>query len=161
MPRVGYRFSGAVEPLAERAAEEPQEAAPSIAVLPFENLSQDVEQQHFADGLAEDIITRLSRLRWLFVSARNSSFTFRDKPLDAREIGRVLGVRYVLNGSVRRSGQRLRIGAQLSDASTGRQVWAERYDVELADFLSLQDEIAGSVIGAIEPQLYAAEHQRF
>jgi TolB-like protein/Tfp pilus assembly protein PilF len=161
VPRVGYRFAGAVEPLGERGAEEPEEAAPSIAVLPFENLSQDVEQQYFADGLAEDIITRLSRLRWLFVSARNSSFTFRGKPLDVREIGRALGVRYVLNGSVRRSGQRLRIGAQLSDAASGGQVWAERYDVELADFLSIQDEIAGSVIGAIEPQLYAAEHQRF
>jgi len=161
VPRIGYRFAGAVEPLTERASEEPGEAAPSIAVLPFENLSQDVEQQYFADGLAEDIITRLSRLRWLFVSARNSSFTFRGRALDVREIGRVLGVRYVLNGSVRRSGQRLRIGAQLSDAATGGQVWAERYDVELADFFSLQDEIAASVIGAIEPQLYAAEHQRF
>jgi TolB-like protein len=160
VPRFGYRFAGAVEPLAERGAEEPAEAVPSIAVLPFENLSQDVEQQYFADGLAEDIITRLSRLRWLFVSARNSSFTFRGA-LDVREIGRVLGVRYVLNGSVRRSGRRLRIGAQLSDASTGGQVWAERYDVELSDFFALQDEIAGSVIGAIEPQLYAAEHQRF
>ena len=160
VPRVGYRFSGAVEPLAERAAEEPEEAAPSIAVLPFENLSQDVEQQYFADGLAEDIITRLSRLRWLFVSARNSSFTFRGA-LDVREIGRVLGVRYVLNGSVRRSGQRLRIGAQLSDAATGGQVWAERYDVELADFFALQDQIAGSVTAAIEPPLFAAEQQRF
>ena len=143
VPRVGYRFAGAVEPLAEPGAEEPEEAAPSIAVLPFENLGQEVEQQYFADGLAEDIITRLSRLRWLFVSARNSSFTFRGA-LDVREIGRVLGVRYVLNGSVRRSGQRLRIGAQLSDASTGRQVWAERYDVELADFFALQDQIAGA-----------------
>ena len=160
-PRIGYRFAGAVEPLATRDEEATAEAAPSLAVLPFENLSQDVEQQHFADGLAEDIITRLSRLRWLFVSARNSSFTFRGKPFDVREIGQALGVRYVLNGSVRRSGQRLRIGAQLSDASTGGQVWAERYDVELADFFSLQDEIAASVIGAIEPQLYAAEHQRF
>jgi len=103
---------------------------------------------------------RLSRLRWLFVSARNSSFTFRGKARDAREIGRALGVRYVLNGSVRRSDKRLRIAAQLSDAATGRQVWAERYDAELADFFALQDEIAGSVIGAIEPQLYAAEHQR-
>ena len=112
-----------VEPLRRARREEREEAAPSIAVLPFENLSQDVEQQYFADGLAEDIITRLSRLRWLFVSARNSSFTFRGA-LDVREIGRVLGVRYVLNGSVRRSGQRLRIGAQLSDASTGGQVWA-------------------------------------
>jgi TolB-like protein len=160
-PRIGYRFAGTVEPLTTRDEETRAEPNPSLAVLPFENLSQDVEQQHFADGLAEDIITRLSRLRWLFVSARNSSFTFRGKPLDVREIGQALGVRYVLNGSVRRSGQRLRIGAQLSDASTGRQVWAERYDVELSDFFALQDQIAGSVIGAIEPQLYAAEHQRF
>ena len=160
-PRIGYRFAGAVELLKASDEGEPAEAAPSLAVMPFENLSQDVEQQHFADGLAEDIITRLSRLRWLFVSARNSSFNFRGKPFDVREIGQALGVRYVLNGSVRRSGQRLRIGAQLSDASTGRQVWAERYDVELADFFSLQDEIAGSVIGAIEPQLYVAEHERF
>lgn len=160
-PRIGYRFAGTVVRLAGDDQDQPDEIAPSIAVLPFENLSQDVEQQHFADGLAEDIITRLSRLRWLFVSARNSSFTFRGKLLDVREIGRALGVRYVLNGSVRRSGQRLRIAAQVSDASTDRQVWAERYDVELADFFSLQDEIAASVIGAIEPHLYAAEHQRF
>jgi len=159
-PRIGYRFGGAVEPLTSRDSGLPDEVAPSIAVLPFENLSQDVEQQHFADGLTEDIITRLSRLRWLFVSARNSSFTFRGRPLDLREIGRALGVRYVLSGSVRRSGQRLRIAAQLSDASTGRQVWAERYDLELLDFFALQDAIAASVIGAIEPQLYAAEHQR-
>ena len=136
-------------------------AAPSIAVLPFENLSQDVEQQHFADGLAEDIITRISRLRWLFVSARNSSFTFRSKALDIREIGQALGVRYVLNGSVRRSEQRLRIGAQLSDTSTGGQVWAERYDVELVDFFALQDQIASSVTAAIEARLFAAEQQRF
>ena len=99
--------------------DEPDSAAPSIAVLPFENLSQDVEQQHFADGLAEDIITRISRLRWLFVSARNSSLTFRGKALDVREIGRALGVRYVLNGSVRRSDQRLRIGAQLPTRRLG------------------------------------------
>ena len=158
-PRVGYRFAGEVQAVAARE-EEDAEVAPSIAVLRFENLSQDVEQQYFADGLAEDIITRLSRLRWLFVSARNSSFTFRGKALDVREIGRALGVRYVLNGSVRRSDKRLRIAAQLSDAATGRQVWAERYDVELADFFAIQDQIAESVIGAVEPQLYAAEHQR-
>jgi TolB-like protein/Flp pilus assembly protein TadD len=160
-PRFGYRFTGAVEPIALRAADQPDRAAPSIAVLPFENLSQDVEQQHFADGLAEDIITRISRLRWLFVSARNSSFTFRGKALDVREIGRALGVRYVLNGSVRRSDQRLRIGAQLSDTSTGGQVWAERYDVELVDFFALQDQIASSVTAAIEARLFAAEQQRF
>jgi TolB-like protein/Tfp pilus assembly protein PilF len=161
VPRVGYRFSRRAELLSTRDESAPVETEPSLAVLPFENLSQDVEQQHFADGLAEDIITRLSRLRWLFVSARNSSFTFGGTPLDVREIGHALGVRYVLNGSVRRSGQRLRIGALLSDASNGRQIWAEHYDVELADFLSLQDQIAASVIGAIEPQLYAVEHQRF
>lgn len=161
-PRLGYRFAGQAQPLAARTAEDaPPEAVPSIAVLPFENLSADIEQQYFADGLAEDIITRLSRLRWLFVSARNSSFTFRGKALDVREVGAALGVRYVLNGSVRRSGQRLRIASQLSDASTGGQVWAERYDVELADFFALQDDISGSVIGAIEPQLFAAEHKRF
>jgi TolB-like protein/Tfp pilus assembly protein PilF len=159
-PRVGYRFAGAVQPLRGRD-HEADEAAPSIAVLPFENLTEDVAQQHFADGLAEDIITRLSRLRWLFVSARNSSFSFGGKGLDLRKIGRGLGVRYVLSGSVRRSEKRLRVAAQLSDASNGRQVWAERYDVELSDFFTLQDEIAASVIGAIEPQLYAAEHQRF
>ena len=160
-PRFGYRFTGAIEPIAAMRGAEEEQAAPSIAVLPFENLSQDVEQQHFADGLAEDIITRLSRLRWLFVSARNSSFTFRGNTPDVHEIGRALGVRYVLNGSVRRSVQRLRIAAQLSDASTGLQVWAERYDVELADFFAIQDQIAESVIAAIEPRLLVAEHQRF
>jgi TolB-like protein len=160
-PRLGYRFNGDVRSLEAADDESAAEASPSIAVLPFENLSEDVAQQHFADGLAEDIITRLSRLRWLFVSARNSSFTFRGKALDVREIGRALGVRYVLNGSVRRSGDRFRITAQLSDASTARQVWADRYDVPLSDFIALQDEITGSVIGAVEPQLYAAEHERF
>ncbi len=161
-PRFGYRFAGAVEPLGQRAADEPEEAAPSIAVLPFENLSQDVEQQHFADGLAEDIITRVSRLRWLFVSARNSSFTFRGKALDVREIGRALGVRYVLNGSVRRSAQRLRIGAQLSDASTGGQVWAAALTMSnLPTFSALQDQIAASVTATIEARPFVAEQQRF
>jgi TolB-like protein len=160
-PRFGYRFVGDVNPVAPDNGESAVKASPSLAVLPFENLSEDVVQQHFADGLAEDIITRLSRLPWLFVSARNSSFTFRGNALDVREIGRALGVRYVLNGSVRGSANRLRITAQLSDASNGRQVWAERYDVGLSDFIALQDEIAGSVIGAVEPQLYAVEHERF
>jgi adenylate cyclase len=134
---------------------------PSIAVLAFQNISGDPEQEYFADGLAEDIITRLSRLRWLFVSARNSSFTYKGKAVDAKQVGRELGVRYVLDGSVRRSGQRLRISAQVSDSSTGLQVWAERYDVELADFFTLQDQIAESVIATIEPRLYTAEQQRF
>jgi TolB-like protein/Tfp pilus assembly protein PilF len=163
VPRVGYRFTGAVEMTEglRSAGELLSQPAPSIAVLPFANLSDDTEQQYFADGLAEDIITRLSRLRWLFVSARNSSFTYKGKPIEIKQVGRELGVRYVLSGSVRRSEQRLRIGAELSEALTGRQVWAERYDVELADFFALQDQIAESVIAAIEPRLYAAEHQRF
>ena len=159
--RVGYRFAGAVEPASARKEVGQEEATPSIAVLPFENLSPDVEQQYFADGLAEDIITRLSRLRWLFVSARNSSFTFRGKTVDVREIGAALGVHYVLNGSVRRSDKKLRVAAQLSDASNGRQVWAERYEVELADFFAIQDQIAESVTAAIEPSLFAAEQRRF
>ena len=124
-------------------------------------MSGDPEQEYFADGIVEDIITRLSRLRWLFVSARNSSFTYKGKSVDAKQVGRELGVRYVIDGSVRRSGHRLRISSQVSDASTGLQVWAERYDVELADFFALQDQIAESVIAAIEPRLYAAEYQHF
>jgi TolB-like protein/Tfp pilus assembly protein PilF len=163
VPRVGYRFVGrATEPLAASSRSELQgEVGPSIAVLPFTNLSDDTEQQYFADGLAEDIIARLGRLRWLFVSARSSSFTYRGKAIDAKQVGRELGVRYVLDGSVRRSGQRLRISAQLSDAATGLHVWANRYDVEQVDFFALQDQIAESVIAAIEPRLHAAEHQRF
>ncbi|WP_224672115.1 winged helix-turn-helix domain-containing protein, partial [Mesorhizobium sp. BR1-1-7] len=162
IPRIGYRFAGEIEKFDDAtAARNPSEPGPSIAVLPFANLSDDIEQQYFADGLAEDIITRVSRLRWLFVSARNSSFSYRGKVVDVTQVGRELGVRYVLDGSVRRSGQRLRIGAELSDTSSGHQVWAERYDVQLADFFELQDQIVDSVIGAIEPRLYAAEHQRF
>ena len=162
VPRVGYRFTGAIERLDEAAAaRNSAEPEPSIAVLPFVNLSDDAEQQYFADGLAEDIIMRLARLRWLFVCARNSSFSYRDKAIDVKQVGRELGVRYVLGGSVRRSGQRLRISAEASDTSTGRQLWTERYDVQLADFFTLQDQIADSVIGAVEPKLYAAEHQRY
>jgi adenylate cyclase len=121
---------------------------PSIAVLPFENLSDDLEQEYLADGIVEDIITGLSRIKWLFVIARNSSFTYKGRPVDIGQAGRDLGVRYVLNGSVRRSGHSLRIGAQLSDATTRLQVWAERYDVELSDFFALQDQIAESVTAA-------------
>lgn len=162
VPRVGYRFTGEIKRLDgatyNREAGEP---GPSIAVLPFANLSDDVHQQYFGDGLAEDIITRFARLRWLFVSARNSSFTYGAKAVDVKQVGRELGVRYVLDGSVRRSGQRLRITARASDVQNGRQIWAERYDLEMADFFALQDQIAESVIGAIEPRLYAAEHERF
>jgi len=160
VPRVGYRFTASGTAAATLESLLP-EAPPSIGVLPFSNLSEDADQAFFAEGLAEDIIVRLSRLRWLFVSARNSSFTYRDKALDVKQIGRELDVRYVLDGSVRRSGQRLRISATLSDTSGGRQVWAERYDLGLADFFALQDQIAESVIAALEPRLLAAEHQRF
>jgi TolB-like protein len=163
IPRVGYRFVGATEKqhADENRTGQPTEPGPSIAVLPFENLSEDPERQHFADGLAEDIITRLGRLRWLLVTARNSSFAFRGKAAMGNQVGRDLGVRYVLTGSVRHSGQRLRVGAQLSDVSNNLQVWAERYDLELTDFFALQDQIAESVIAAIEPRLFAAEHHRF
>ncbi|MDX8480356.1 winged helix-turn-helix domain-containing protein [Mesorhizobium sp. VK24D] len=162
VPRVGYRFTGEIERLDGATYQrEAVESGPSIAVLPFVNLSDDVHQQYFGDGLAEDIITRLARLRWLFVSARNSSFTYGAKAVDVKQVGRELGVRYVLDGSVRRSGQRLRITARASDAHNGRQIWVERYDLEMADFFALQDQIAESVIGAIEPRLYVAEHERF
>ena len=173
LPRKGVRFVGAVreengvaDPAPAGASLPSPRAAPalrerpSVAVLPFTNLSDDSEQQYFADGLAEDIITRLGRLKSLFVSARNSSFSYKDTTADVKRVGRDLGVRYVLGGSVRRSARRLRIGVELSEASTGMQVWAERYDVDLTDFFSLQDQIAESVIAAIEPRLYAAEHQR-
>ena len=162
IPRIGYRFVGAVETREADPADHPsRELSPSIAVLPFANLGGDAEQQYFADGLAEDIITRLGRLRWLFVSARNSSFVYRGKSVDARQVGEELGVRYILDGSVRRSGSHMRITAQLSDSATRRQVWANTYDVEETDFLALQDLIAESVIAAIEPRLHAAEHSRF
>jgi TolB-like protein len=167
VPRVGYRFVGAVDrQLVESSArvgeqELPEPGlGPSIVVLPFGNLSDDPEQEFFADGLTEDIITALARFRWLFVCARNSSFAYKGKAVDVKQIGRELGVRYVLEGSVRRSGPRVRITAQLADASSASQVWAKRYDGELVDFFALQDQITESVVAAIEPQLYAAENQR-
>jgi TolB-like protein/class 3 adenylate cyclase len=133
---------------------------PSIAVLPFQNMSGDTEQEYFSDGISEDIITALSKVRWFFVIARNSSFTYKGKAVDVKQVGRELGVRYVLEGSVRKAGNRLRITAPLVDAATGNHVWAERYDRELADIFAVQDEITERVVAAIEPQLYAAEHFR-
>jgi TolB-like protein len=132
----------------------------SIAVLPFENMSGDPEQEYFADGIAEDIITALSRFRWFFVIARNSSFTFKGKAVDVRTVGRELGVRYVLEGSVRRSGNRLRITAQLVEAATGNHLWAERYDGALEDIFDLQDRITEGVVGAVEPSVRLAEIER-
>ena len=130
---------------------------PSIAVLPFTNMSGDPEQEYFSDGMSEDIITALSKVKWFFVIARNSSFTYKGKTADLKQAGRELGVRYILEGSVRKAGNRVRITAQLIDAITGHHVWAERYDRELADIFAVQDEITEHVVAAIEPQLYAAE----
>ena len=123
-------------------------------------MSGDTEQEFFADGLAEDIITALSKAHWLFVIARNSSFTYKGKSVDVRQLGRELGVRYVLEGSVRKSGNRVRITAQLIDATDGHQVWADRYDRALDDIFAVQDEITHSIIGAIAPGIVAAEIQR-
>jgi adenylate cyclase len=130
---------------------------PSIAVLPFANMSGDPEQEYFADGISEDIITGLSKLRWFFVIARNSSFTYKGKAVDVKRAARELGVRYVLEGSVRKGGNRVRITAQLIDAATGNHIWADRYDGELTDVFALQDEITRKVIAAIEPKLLEVE----
>jgi len=133
---------------------------PSIAVLPFDNMSGDPDQEHFADGITEDIITALSRIRWLFVIARNSTFVYKHRAVDVRQVARDLGVRYVLEGSVRRAGNRLRVSAQLIDALSGSHHWAEQYDRELGEIFAVQDEITRSVVGAIEPRLLAAEGVR-
>jgi TolB-like protein/Flp pilus assembly protein TadD len=133
---------------------------PSIAVLPFDNMSGDPDQQHFADGISEDLITGLSRVRWLFVIARNSTFVYKGRAIDVRQVAASLGVRYVLEGSVRRAGNRLRVSAQLIDAVTGGHHWAEQYDRELGDIFAIQDEITSSVIASIQPRLLAAEGLR-
>src|SRR5689334_9959829 len=133
---------------------------PSIAVLPFQNMSGDPEQEYFVDGMVEEITTALSRIRWLFVIARNSTFTYKGQAVDVKRVGRELGVRYVLEGSVRRSGIRVRITGQLIDASTGAHLWADRFDGSLEDVFELQDQVAHSVAGVIEPALLAAESAR-
>ena len=133
---------------------------PSIAALAFHNLSGDPEQDYFADGVVEDIITALSRIRWLFVIARNSSFTYKGRAVDVKQIGRELGVRYVLEGSVRKAANRVRITGQLIDATTGAHLWAERFEGNLDDIFELQDQVAMSVVGAIAPQLERAEIER-
>ena len=130
---------------------------PSIAVLPFANMSGDPEQEYFADGISEDIITGLSKLRWFFVIARNSSFTYKGKAVDVKRVAREFGVRYVLEGSVRKGGNRVRITTQLIDAATGNHLWADRYDGDLTDVFALQDEITKKVVAAIEPRLLEAE----
>src|SRR5215470_10940506 len=133
---------------------------PSIAVLPFANMSGDPEQEYFADGMVEEIITALSRIRWLFVIARNSSFTYKGQAIDVKQVGRELGVRYVLEGSVRKAGGRVRITPQLIDAISDTHIWADRFDGSLDDVFELQDKVASSVAGAIEPALQALETAR-
>ena len=173
LPRKGFRFVGAV-----REAKEPAGAAvadnqvelqkpdlalsdkPSIAVLPFENMSGDPEQEYFADGMVEEIITALSRNKQLFLIALNSSFTFKGRAVDIKQVARELGVRYVLEGSVRKSGNRIRIAGQLIDAASGAHLWADRFDGALEDVFELQDQVAASVVGAIAPSVSQAEIER-
>ena len=177
IPRKGHRFIGAVstpskddEPAApatgpplgvlnERSRSAlPLPDRPAIAVLPFVNMSDDPEQEYFSDGISEDLITALSKLRWFFVIARNSSFAFKGKAVHIKQVGEELGVGYVIEGSVRKDGDRVRITAQLNDVATGSHVWAERYDRRLADVFAVQDEITEAIVASIEPRLYAAEH---
>jgi adenylate cyclase len=133
---------------------------PSIAVLPFQNMSADPDQEYFADGMVEDIITELSRAKWLFVIARNSSFTYKGRAVDIKQVGRELGVRYVLEGSVRKAASRIRITGQLIDAATGAHLWANRFDGDIADVFDLQDQVTQSVVGAVAPKLEQAEIER-
>jgi TolB-like protein/Tfp pilus assembly protein PilF len=158
--RKGFRFVGE---LADGNARTPSPAhaeRPGIAVLPFSNMSGDPEQEYFSDGISEDIITGLSRLRWFLVIARNSSFVYKGHPAPVKQVGEDLGVGYVLEGSVRKSGDRVRITAQLNDVASGSHLWAERYDRSLSDVFTVQDEITEAIVSAIEPQLYQAENFR-
>jgi TolB-like protein len=172
--RKGFRFVGEVQahkpldaahatPTAGDSSEPSRPALPlpdrpAIAVLPFTNMTDDPAQDYFSDGISEDIITALSKLRWFFVIARNSSFTYKGKAVHLKHIGDELGVGYVVEGSVRKVGERVRITAQLNDVATGSHIWAERYDRDLADVFAVQDEITEAIVAAIEPQLYAAEN---
>jgi TolB-like protein/cytochrome c-type biogenesis protein CcmH/NrfG len=172
--RKGFRFVGEVRPQpgalktrdnSPQPPEQPAEPAPpldrrAIAVLPFANLSDDPEQAYFSEGISEDLITALSKLRWFYVVARNSSFIYKGKSVHLKQIGEELGVGYVVEGSVRKDGDHVRITAQLNDVVTGSQIWAERYDRNLADVFAVQDEITQAVVAAVEPQLYAAENFR-
>ncbi|WP_457373985.1 winged helix-turn-helix domain-containing tetratricopeptide repeat protein [Pseudomonas sp. TE12234] len=179
--RKGYRFVGQIKVGGNGEARQPDRPAidqrspttpkempsslvlpdkPSITVLPFQNLSGDPEQEYFADGIVEDLIAALSRIRWLFVIARNSSFTYKGQTVDAKGISQALGVRYLLEGSVRKCGNRVRITGQLIDATSGTHIWAERFEGALNDLFELQDQITQSVVGAIAPQLERAEIER-
>jgi TolB-like protein/cytochrome c-type biogenesis protein CcmH/NrfG len=170
--RKGLRFVGDVRTGCDQSVaaadeiREPVHAAlplperPAIAVLPFDNMCGDPAQEYFSDGISEDIITALSKLRWFFVIARNSSFTYKGKAVHIKQVAEELGVSYVLEGSVRKLGERVRITAQLNDVTTGGHIWAERYDRDLADVFAVQDEITEAIVAAIEPQIYAAENFR-
>jgi TolB-like protein len=168
LPRKGVRFVGKVlehdtAPMASRANAPTTPVVPnipSIAVLPFANMSGNVGQEHFADGIAEDIITGLSRFRSLLVIARSSTFTFKGKAIDVKEVARELGVRYVLEGSVRTAGPHIRVTAQLVDAATGVHIWGERYDRPLEDIFAVQDEITDTIVATMEPEIGAMERER-
>lgn len=177
VPRKGFRFVGDVKeiqpsarsasvkaelinPSDNSASAPPLPDKPSFAALPFLNLSGDVQQDYFADGIVEDIIGALSRISWLFVIARNSSFTYKGRAVDVKQVGRELGVRYVLEGSVRKAANRVRITAQLVDATSGINIWADRFEGDLRDVFELQDDMAKSVVGAIGPKLERAEIDR-
>ncbi len=169
LAKKGFRFVGSVieessEPnFTIPRTDGPRHEAldrPSLVVLPFTDMSPEQNEGHFADGLTEDLITELARSRWLFVIARNTAFTYKGPPVDAHRISQELGVRYVLEGSVRRSGQRMRVVAQLVDAATGIHEWAERYDRKVGEIFAVQDEITSSVAAAVEPHLLAAEGRR-
>ncbi len=168
--RKGFRFVGDVRlpspandtayPAGTPPDGSPEPARPAIAVLPFVNMSGNPEQEYFSEGISEDIITALSKLRWFLVIARTSSFIYKDKAVHLRQIAAELGVRYVVEGSVRQGGDRVRITVQLNDVATGSHIWAERYDRSLADVFAVQDEITEAIVATIEPQLYVAENFR-
>lgn len=166
LPRKGFRFVGQVREARGVAGPDPGDAhesapaipdKPSIAVLPFANMSGDPEQEYFADGMVEEITTALSRFKWLFVIARNSSFTFKGKAVDIKEVGRRLGVRYVLQGAVRKASGKVRITGQLIEAATGAHIWADKFERDMTDVFALQDEVTLAVVSAIQPKLFQAE----
>src|SRR6476661_7949974 len=169
IPRRGVRFVADVSiapvqsetaPVSAQRTSSMRSDRPSVAVLPFVNVSGEPNQDYFADGISEDIITALSKVRWFFVIARNSSFIYKGQPVNTKKIGAELGVDYLIEGSVRKSGDRVRITAQLNDTAIGNQLWSERYDRQLAGVFDVQDEITEAVVAAIEPQIYAAENFR-
>jgi adenylate cyclase len=159
--KIGRESETAISPMSEeQAVMHPVPEKPSLAVLPFINMSRDPEQEYFSDGMTEDIITALSRIRWFFIIARNSTFAYKGRAVDVRKVAKELGVRYVLEGSVRKAGSRVRVTAQLIDGDTGKHVWANRYDREFDDVFSVQDELTETIVGALDPELGKAERER-